>query len=117
MPLLQQVLSIEPGFADAYYYLGRAQDATGEGEQAVTSLNRAIQSNPSPDTLQRTYYQLSRVYRKLHKNDEAQAALAKFEELKQKSDESQQKNLQDRMKRQERRSEEDVGDGSGSGHQ
>jgi len=108
--LLEAVVAKQPDFADAYYYLGRAQDATGDASKSILTLNRALACKPSSDTLQRSYYQLSRVYRKLHRDDEAKVALAKFEELKQKSDADQQKNLQDRMKRQERRNQ----DGSGN---
>jgi tetratricopeptide (TPR) repeat protein len=108
IPLLESVLARKPEFSEAYYYLGRAQDAMGEDEKAVASLNLAITTKPSADTLQQTYYQLSRVYRKLHRVDQAKVALSKFEELKTKSDATQQQKLQDRMKRQERRSEEEA---------
>jgi tetratricopeptide (TPR) repeat protein len=110
VPLLEAVLARKPDFSEAYYYLGRAQDALGEDEKALASLNLAIASKPSADTLQQSYYQLSRVYRKLHQVDEAKVALAKFEELKKKSDATQQQKLQDKMKRQERRTQQE-GDG------
>jgi tetratricopeptide (TPR) repeat protein len=112
--LLQAALAKDPAFADAYYYLGRAQDATGDQEKSVLALKRAIECKPSNDTLQRSYYQLSRVYRKLHQDNEAKLALARFQELKQQSDADQQKNLRDRMKRQERRNQEQNKDGSGA---
>ena len=45
--LMQQVLVIEPGAADAYYYIGESYRFLGDNAKALDAYNAAIQSNAS----------------------------------------------------------------------
>jgi len=45
--LMQQVLVIEPGAADAYYYIGESYRFLGDNAKALNAYNAAVQSNVS----------------------------------------------------------------------
>ena len=45
--LLKQIISQEPGYAGAYYYLGRLADATGYKAHAVPLFNEAVRLDPT----------------------------------------------------------------------
>jgi tetratricopeptide (TPR) repeat protein len=44
--LMQQVLVIEPGAADAYYYIGESFRMSGDNALALDAYNAAVQANP-----------------------------------------------------------------------
>ena len=73
----------------------------GNDEEALASFKIVLTSNPDPDIAQQAYYQLATVYRRLHRLDEAKAALAQFENLKQQSNEHQQQLYEKKRKIQE----------------
>jgi tetratricopeptide (TPR) repeat protein len=82
VPLLQRALSSYPGSPVAEYYLGRGLADVGDDEQAVLWLKKAADAGGARDVTQRAYYELTRVYRKLHRPSDAQAALAQFNQLR-----------------------------------
>ena len=90
-PLIEAALKENHNLPNAYYYLGRAETQLGNNPAAVEDFKRAVaEPNTDPDIAQQAYYQLSQLYRRLHQNEEAQAALANFLRLKQEASEHQQ---------------------------
>jgi tetratricopeptide (TPR) repeat protein len=92
LPLLQKAVALDPGFENAYYYLGRAQVDTGQDAAGIANLQRVSTSKGDIGLNILAYYQLLRVYRRLHEDDQANAALAKFRALRD------QKNIADQLK-------------------
>ncbi len=104
--LIEAALQQNPAIPDAYYYLGRAQMQLGNNDEAVTSFRRVLSAKSvDPDITQQAYYQLATVYRRLRRMEEANAALAQFEKLKQEAGEHQQQLYE--KKRQKQRMDED----------
>ena len=99
--LIETALQQNPNLPDAHYYLGRAQMQLGNNEEALASFKVVLSSNPDSEIEQQTYYQLANIYRRLHRMDEAKAALAQFENLKQQSNEHQQQLYEKKRKIQE----------------
>lgn len=99
LPVLQQAFALAPELPDTNYYLGKAYAQLGQSDEAVASLKRAIVANPQDDTLQRAYYQLALVYRRMHRTEESKAALANFEKLKQQADAQQKQKFQNQLKK------------------
>jgi len=97
---LEKARSLDPNFPDLYYYLGRAQVDAGQDAAGIENLKRASVAaggsagpNGTSSTLNTlAYYQLSRIYRRLHRTAEADAALTQFRKLRAQRDaEEQQK--------------------------
>jgi tetratricopeptide (TPR) repeat protein len=93
---LEKAVSLDPGFPDVYYYLGRAQVEAGQDAGQVSAgienLKRASTASGNKTLNTLAFYQLSRVYRRLHQTPEANAALAQFRVLRAEHDvEEQQK--------------------------
>lgn len=93
--LLQKVTKIYANSALPYYYLGRGLSQLGRNQEAVGNFNRVLAENPSLDLEQHTYYELSRLYRKLQRTDDAKAALAQYLKLKGQSDKADALQVQD----------------------
>ncbi len=99
---LEKAQKLDPNFPDLYYYLGRAQVEAGQDVAGIENLKRASVSvggtagpNGTATTLNTmAYYQLMRVYRRLHRTDEANAALAEFRRLRAQRDAEEQKKEQ-----------------------
>jgi len=111
VPLLRKALTIDPAIADANYYLGRGEMALGNAADAVPRFQQAIQlaneaGASGTDLAQRSWYQLAIGYRHLQKNDEARAALAEFQKLKQQSDAATAQNFEE-LKKQHEKAEQD----------
>jgi len=101
-PLIEAALKENHNLPNAYYYLGRSETQLGNDSAAVEDFKRAVaEPNTDPDIAQQAYYQLSQLYRRLHQNDEAQAALANFLRLKQEAGEHQQQVFERKRKMQE----------------
>jgi tetratricopeptide (TPR) repeat protein len=76
--LLGKAIALDPSIENAYYYLGRAQIELGDDTDGVANLERASTAKGDPSLNAQALYQLSRVYRRLHRNAEADKALALF---------------------------------------
>jgi tetratricopeptide (TPR) repeat protein len=98
IPLLEAVLQVNPAFADARYYLGRALAETGQNDAAEQQFQKVIKESSDTELIQRSYYQLGRVYRVLKRPAEAQAAMQEFQRLKQAADASEAGKLEERKK-------------------
>jgi tetratricopeptide (TPR) repeat protein len=101
-PLIEAALRQNQNLPNAYYYLGRAETQLGNDLAAVDEFKRAVAAaNTDPEIAQQAYYQLSQLYRRQHKTEEAQAALTNFLRLKQEASEHQQQLFERKRKTQE----------------
>jgi len=91
--LIQSADRERPGLTHLDYNLGRAEMLLGEDAAAVEHLQRATTSDSDPEVLQQAWYQLGIVYRRLHRLQEAQQAMATFQKLKDEEGERSQKAL------------------------
>lgn len=80
--LLRDALHADPSLDDAHYYLGVGLAAIDQPTEAVGEFNRAISADPKNDRAISAWFRLAQVYRKLHQNDEAQAAMQNFLRLR-----------------------------------
>ncbi|MEY2413656.1 MAG: hypothetical protein QOD84_2262, partial [Acidobacteriaceae bacterium] len=97
-PLVEAALRQSPKLRDAQYYLGRADMQIGNDQAAVEEFKSAISGDTDPEIVQQAYYQLAQVYRRLHRTQEAQEALAVFQKLKNEASENQQKRLEKKQR-------------------
>ena len=90
---IQQALKEKPGLNHADYNLGRAEMLLGEDEKALEHLQRATSVETDAEPLQQAWYQLAIVYRRLHRQQDAQQAVATFQRLKNEQAEKSQSQL------------------------
>ena len=76
-------IQLNPNFTESYYGLGRVNEMRREFTSAVGFYLKAIKQNPYDP---QPHYRLAMTYRNLQKSEEVQAALSKFELMKQYSD-------------------------------
>jgi tetratricopeptide (TPR) repeat protein len=80
---IEAALRQKSGMRHADYNLGRAEMLLGNDAAALQHLQRATTAVGSdPDVVQQAWYQLGIAYRRLRRMDEARAALAMFQKLK-----------------------------------
>jgi len=75
---LRRALKADPNLADAHYYLGDGLMNLDRDEDAVGEFKLAIAADPANDRAMSAYYKLAQIYRKLHDQDQAQAAMQHF---------------------------------------
>jgi tetratricopeptide (TPR) repeat protein len=80
--LIEAALREKPGLLHSDYNLGRAERLVGDDAAAAAHLERAVAGDSDPEIVQQAWYQLGMVYRRLHRLDEAQKAMAMFQKLK-----------------------------------
>ena len=80
--LLQAALAAHATPAPANFYLGLGLSELGQTNEAATALERALANQPSPFIEQSAYFQLVRVYERLHRKEDADRALATLKRLK-----------------------------------
>jgi tetratricopeptide (TPR) repeat protein len=97
---IQTALRQHPGLKDAEYYLGRAEMSLGNDAAASDRFKQAVTSDSDPEIIQQAWYQLAIVYRRLHRTEDAQKALATFQKLKDEATEHQQQLLERKRKTQ-----------------
>ena len=103
-PLLDRVLLADPSLTMTTYYLGRAEFQLGDDQAAIADFEKTIQEHLDDDTTKQAYFQLSRVYRRVHNITASDAAQAQYRLLDQKSKDMQ----QDRMSRRRLRADRDI---------
>src|SRR5438552_9253788 len=92
--LIEAAMREKPGMLHADYNLGRAEMLLGNDAAAARHLERATAAAGSdPEVVEQAWYQLGIVYRRLHRLEEAQKAMATFQKLKDLDAESSQKAL------------------------
>ena len=82
VPMLQAMLASYPSSAVAAYYLGRGLADLGQDDAAVRWLSKAATSQTTSEIAKRSWYELTRVYRKLHQTEQTQHALAEYNRLR-----------------------------------
>jgi tetratricopeptide (TPR) repeat protein len=81
--LIETALRVRPDLQHSDYNLGRAEMLLGNDAAAAQHFERATSAAGSdPDVVEQSWYQLGIVYRRLHRIDEAQKAMATFQKLK-----------------------------------
>ena len=81
VPRLERMLQMTSGFPVAKYYLGRGLAAQGKDEQAVGWLTQATAEDRDGEVAKRSWYELTKVYHRLHRDAAAQEALANYKRL------------------------------------
>ncbi|HWQ33241.1 MAG TPA: tetratricopeptide repeat protein [Blastocatellia bacterium] len=99
LPLLEAAIRQSPDLIDAYYYLGKAQGLLGQNDAAIANLTKVVAGNPTGQLKESAYYQLSRVYRKVGRQAEAQQALLAFQKLKDEREQQKSDKLEEIKKR------------------
>jgi Flp pilus assembly protein TadD len=78
--LLREALKYDSAMPEAHLHLGRTLEAEGHGEAAVPEYEAAVKLDPaSPDAC----YPLAMLYKKLHRDSEAEAMFAELKKRKQ----------------------------------
>ena len=95
VPTLQTVVASYPGSAVAEYYLGRGLAYLSRDQEAVIWLKKSVSGGGDIEITKRSYYELTRVYRRLHQTNEAQAALAQYNLLRLQQDKQGSQQIQD----------------------
>lgn len=80
--LLRKVIAGYANEPATYFYLGLGEFDTGNTRDALTQLEKARDMHPEPELAPRIQYELSRVYRKLGRIDEANRAVREYTRLK-----------------------------------
>jgi tetratricopeptide (TPR) repeat protein len=92
--MMEVALRAKPGLLHADYNLGRAEMLLGNDGRAAMHLERTTATDPDEELVQQAWYQLGIVYRRLHRVDDAQRAMAMFQKLKDAEAENSQQALQ-----------------------
>lgn len=79
---LRAALQDDPSLSDAHYYLAKGLQETGNDQEAVAEYRLAIAADPSNDRAMTSYYKLSRIYRNLHQDVQAQEAMNNFQRMR-----------------------------------
>jgi len=80
--LLRQAADASSPSAPVSFYLGRGLAETGHPDEAVTWLEKSLTQGPSDFMKQSAYFQLTRVYKMLNRNQDAQRAADELKKLK-----------------------------------
>jgi tetratricopeptide (TPR) repeat protein len=92
--LIEGALRVNPSLRHSDYNLGRAEMLLGNDAAAARHFERATSVDGSdPEVIEQSWYQLGIVYRRLHRMEEAQKAMATFQKLKDEEAEAPQKVL------------------------
>ena len=92
--LIEGALRVNPTLRHSDYNLGRAEMLLGNDAAAARHFERATAADESdPEVVEQSWYQLGIVYRRLHRMEEAQKAMATFQKLKDEEAEIPQKAL------------------------
>ena len=86
--LIEAAAGEKRGLPHVDYNLGRAEKLLGNDAAAVAHLERAVANESDPETVEQVWYQLGTLYRRLHRPEDAQRALATFQKLKDASTEA-----------------------------
>lgn len=86
--LIEAAIKEKPGLPHADYNLGRAEKLLGNDAAAAAHFERAVANDSDPETVEQAWYQLGTLYRRLHRPEDSQKALAMFQKLKEESTEA-----------------------------
>jgi tetratricopeptide (TPR) repeat protein len=82
LDLLHKVVAVYANAPATYFYLGMGEFDAGHTQEALTALEKAKGMHPEPALAPRIEYELSRVYRKLGRMEDANAAVKEYTRLK-----------------------------------
>jgi tetratricopeptide (TPR) repeat protein len=82
---LRRALKADPTLSDAHYYLGDGLMDLEQDQDAIGEFKQAIAPDPANDRAMSSYYKLAQIYRKLHDQDQAQAAMQNFLKIRSES--------------------------------
>ncbi len=82
VPLLEAMLKVYGTSVNAEYYLGRGLALSNRDEEAATLLEQTAKADPDGEVGKRSYLELSRLYRRLHKPADAERALTAYNRLR-----------------------------------
>jgi len=99
--LIEAAQSEKSNLVHLDYNLGRAEMLLGNYAAATAHFEHAVRIDKDQEIIEQTWYQLSKLYRRLQRTGEAQAALANFLRLKQEASERQQQTFERKQKMQE----------------
>jgi len=92
--LIEGALRVKPDLQHSDYNLGRAEMLLGNDAAAARHLERATTAAGSDhEVIEQSWYQLGIIYRRLHRMEDAQKAMATFQKLKDEGAENSQKAL------------------------
>lgn len=103
-PLLDHVLMIDPSLKMTRYYLGRAEFQLGHNEAAVEDFQKTIHDSVDDETRKQAYFQLARIYRRMHNVTASEQAQEQYRVLDQKSRTA----LQEKLKQHQLRGDRDT---------
>lgn len=103
-PLLDRVLAIDPSLKMTRYYLGRAEFQLGQNEAAIADFQKTIQGSADDDTSKQSYFQLARIYRRLHNIPASEQAQEQYRLLDRQSRAA----LQEKLKQHQLRGDRDT---------
>ena len=81
LKLLRQVVANYDNVPATYFYLGLGEFDEGDAKDAVVALEKARAMHPEPELAPRVEYELSRVYRKLGRMEDANRAVREYSRL------------------------------------
>lgn len=79
----------------AQYYLGRGLAALGRDEEAIQALEQSAHADNAGEVASRSYYELSRLYRRMQRTDDSRKSLAEYTRLKESSDKASAQQVED----------------------
>ena len=95
VPLLEAMLERYRGAPVAEYYLGRGLAAEGKEPEAAVRLERSAKAAGAGEISKRSYYELARLYRKMQRPGDADAAMREYNRLREAEEKSNAQKVQD----------------------
>lgn len=80
--LMRRAVPTLTNAAPGYFYLGLGLAKMNHDDEALPWLQKSLSAKPSAFIEESAYFQLARVYQRLHRDQDAQRAVAKLKELK-----------------------------------
>ena len=80
--LIEAAQREKPGLLHLDYNLGRAEMLVGNDAIAAGHFERTVKTDTDPEIIQQAWFQLGTAYRRLHRMDEARAAMNTYQQLK-----------------------------------
>ena len=93
--LIEAAQREKPGLLHLDYNLGRAEMLLGNDAIAAGHFERTVKTDTDPEIIQQAWFQLGTAYRRLHRMDEARAAMNTYQQLKDQAGTKSRKSLAD----------------------
>jgi tetratricopeptide (TPR) repeat protein len=93
--LMEAAQKEKPNLLHLDYNLGRAEMLLDNNAAAASHFERAVKTDPDPEVIEQAWFQLGTTYRRLHRTDEARAAMATYQQIKDEGARKSEKQLED----------------------